>query len=220
MEWDGVRWAPDHGSYGIAEMALEILKAEADELPPFSKAKAAAETAISARKARMVVDYVETHRADFHVSYTALNAHPNLLNVTNGTVDLTTGVLSPHEPADLLTQIAGGAYLSRTYNPDVDKLTKELVPPDAVDWFQRLMGYATQGDITEELFVVFHGDGSNGKTTLVEVVKVSLGDYAAPGAVKVADRRPRQRAPHHRGRPLRHPRRVGLGDRGQLDVGD
>jgi putative DNA primase/helicase len=40
----------------------------------------------------------------------ALDADPYLLNVANGTLDLRTGQLRDHDPANLLTKICGAAY--------------------------------------------------------------------------------------------------------------
>jgi putative DNA primase/helicase len=43
---------------------------------------------------------------------------------------------------------------------------------------QRLCGYFLTGRTDEDVFVIAHGDGANGKTTLVETIKDVMGDYA------------------------------------------
>lgn len=40
-----------------------------------------------------------------------LDANPDILNTPGGMVNLTTGVVSPHNPAALITKITNGSYL-------------------------------------------------------------------------------------------------------------
>ena len=58
---------------------------------------------------------VAASRPGVAIDHEALDADPWLLNVRNGTIDLRTGQLRPHDPADLLTMQA-----AVDYDPDAD----------------------------------------------------------------------------------------------------
>jgi putative DNA primase/helicase len=54
-----------------------------------------------------------------------------------------------------------------------------------IDFVQKVIGYSLTGDVTEKGFFVFHGEGNNGKTTLLETIRAVMGDYAAVMDVEV-----------------------------------
>ncbi len=47
---------------------------------------------------------------------------------------------------------------------------------------QRVVGYAAAGVVSEEILAILYGVGANGKSTLVNAVMDSLGDYAIQAA--------------------------------------
>ena len=44
------------------------------------------------------------------------------------------------------------------------------------------MGYAATGEVSEKVFAILHGVGANGKSTLVNAIMETLGDYAKQAA--------------------------------------
>ncbi|MBK8169666.1 MAG: primase C-terminal domain-containing protein [Sandaracinaceae bacterium] len=107
---------------------------------------------------------------------------PSLLNVLNGTIDLISGELHPHERSDWLMKQAPVAYDADATCPAFEAFLAEILPDAETRAFvQRLFGYATTGLTTEHILPIFWGGGANGKTTLIEVVMNILGDYARPG---------------------------------------
>ncbi|CAG9934092.1 DNA primase family protein [Candidatus Nitrotoga arctica] len=46
-----------------------------------------------------------------------------------------------------------------------------------IDWFQRFTGYLLTGSTREQIFLFLFGNGSNGKSVLIEVLKYIVGDY-------------------------------------------
>lgn len=110
----------------------------------------------------------------------ALDRDPYLLSCANGTLDLRTGLLRPHDPDDLLS-------LGNSIEFDADaKCTRwlrfldEVFPGDAdlIAFVQRCIGYSLTGDTREHVVIILHGSGRNGKTTLVETVKQLVGTLA------------------------------------------
>lgn len=127
-----------------------------------------------------------------------LDRDPDLLNVANGTVDLRTGVLRPHDPADYITKLVPVAYRPEAQCVEWLRALEEISGglPGWVDYLQRWSGYCLTGRTTEQVFVVLWGPGGNGKGVVVGVLTATAGDYAgtaAPGllvAVKGAERHP------------------------------
>jgi putative DNA primase/helicase len=115
------------------------------------------------------------------VAPSALDVDPHLLNAANGTVDLHTGHLRPHDPADLITKVCAAAYHPSAVAPKFREFLRKIQPdPEMRDFLGRLFGHALPGVVTEHVLVVLYGIGANGKSTLTETVSKALGDYAAP----------------------------------------
>lgn len=108
----------------------------------------------------------------------AWNARPELLNCRNGTLELTSGTLRPHDPADLLTWQAGAAFDPAARHEYVDQLAELLQRDGRHDFLQRLTGSTLYGEAPNEVAVILEGEGGTGKGTLVSAVTAMLGDYA------------------------------------------
>ncbi|MGV9481263.1 DNA primase family protein [Gordonia aichiensis] len=98
------------------------------------------------------------------------DAHAYLLNVQNGVVDLRTGELGPHDPDLLFTKIAPVAYRAGAQHPDWDEALQALADEDTRDWVQAKFGQAITGQPpADDVLPILHGDGKNGKSTLLNV---------------------------------------------------
>lgn len=107
-----------------------------------------------------------------------LDQHPDLLNVRNGVIDLRTGELGPHDPELLITKLAAAEYRPGAAHP---LWTKALtaVHPDLHEWLQERFGQSATGHPpNDDRMLVNDGLGENGKTTVINAVKLVLGDYA------------------------------------------
>lgn len=120
-----------------------------------------------------------------------MDRNPWLLNVRNGVIDLRTGELRPHDPGLLITKLADVDYLGLDYvYPDWEGAVAQIAgESDArsgerhvTSFLRRWFGYCATGDISEQVFVVHWGDGSNGKSTVLGTVSAVLGDYAGTAA--------------------------------------
>jgi putative DNA primase/helicase len=49
---------------------------------------------------------------------------------------------------------------------------------DLVEYLQRIIGYCLTGDISEQKVFIFHGTGSNGKSTFIESIQALMDDYS------------------------------------------
>ena len=104
--------------------------------------------------------------------------HPDLLNVNNGVIDLATGTLHPHDAALRLTKVTSVNYTPGARSADWRKALQAL-PAEVADWLQVRFGQAATGHMTsDDVMPVLQGNGSNGKSTIVEAIRAALGDHA------------------------------------------
>lgn len=112
------------------------------------------------------------------------DAEPDLLTVQNGTVNLRTGELLPFDPAHRITKMAGATYVKEAQHPKWVKAL-EALPEVERGWMQERYGQSLTGYKTpDHRMVIGHGGGSNGKSTITNVVRAVLGQYG----VLISDR--------------------------------
>lgn len=107
----------------------------------------------------------------------AFDAHPDLLNVHNGVVDLRSGQLLAHDPDLLLTHLAGGEYLPGARSALWEKAL-QAVHTDVRAWFQQRMGQSITGHTPDDdSLIVCAGGGENGKSAVMSAVMRACGTY-------------------------------------------
>ena len=124
----------------------------------------------------------------------ALDQHPMLLNVLNGTIDLESGAIRPHEPEDYITQLVPVAFGPEAKAPTWRSFLNDIFMGNeaVIAYVQRAIGYSVTGSNAEQALFFEHGAGDNGKSTFIEAVTGVLGeDYTTPvdkEAVLAADK--------------------------------
>lgn len=109
------------------------------------------------------------------------DADPWLFNVQNGTLDLRSGQLRAHRRDDRITRLAPVAYTPGATCPRFEEFLAQVLPdPEVVAFVKRFLGYCLTGLTSEQVMLILWGEGSNGKSTLVKVLKSVLGPYAQP----------------------------------------
>lgn len=180
--WDGTRWARDLDG-AATRAAVDTVKAAYIDLPDLDR-EAQKELLADIHKCESAngLDGALRLAGDLlplAVGVQALDADPYLFNTTSGTLDLRTGQVRPHDPADLLTKVAGCGYDPVARSRLFDTFLAEVLPdPQMRAFVARLFGHAMVGRVIEHLLPIFTGVGSNGKTTLIEAVAAVFGDYA------------------------------------------
>ena len=111
--------------------------------------------------------------------HTDFDSRPSVLNLQNGTLDLETGQLTPHEATDLLSKIANVEYDPEADCPHFKQMLSWALPPEHGAFLLRYLGYALLGAPREQVFAILYGAGANGKSTLINAVSHLLGDYSA-----------------------------------------
>ena len=122
---------------------------------------------------------------DIRISSKDLDTHNNLLNCLNGVVDLETGKFYDAAPELLITRQVNAVYRPDFHNETVDKFLRDIMPDDRdLDALIRWLGYCLTGEICEQCAFFWTGDGSNGKSTLLELILNLMATYAIRLSVK------------------------------------
>jgi putative DNA primase/helicase len=180
--WNRKIWEKDNSGKIIShaiETARSIYQEARRATNLDDQAKASKHALKSQKRPRLeAMVYLAQHMVP--VSQDELDSDPWLLNVENGTVDLKTGNLLPHDPEKLITKIC-----NTELNPDakcplwMDFLSKIMDGNQTlVDFLQRVFGYSLTGVTSEQCLFILYGTGRNGKSTLLEVFKTLLNDYS------------------------------------------
>jgi putative DNA primase/helicase len=120
------------------------------------------------------------HAPGIAVKEEAFDQHDWLFNVQNGTIDLKTGTLHPHDRSQLLSTISPVKFDPRAGCPEWLKFLDRVMlgRQEIVNFMQRLFGYCASASTAEQAFVVHYGTGANGKSTALDVIKRIFGPYA------------------------------------------
>lgn len=158
------------------EKALELM-AKAEQLAKWSTKCEMATTQGAA---------IALLRKTLTIDTSQLDRDPWALNVVNGTLDLRTGLLRPHNPSDYITKLAPVEYNPQASYERFAAFVLEIMGGDTprAEFLQRWFGYCATGDVREQKLVCHVGPGANGKGTLLTAVQDVLGDYvgtAPPG---------------------------------------
>ena len=188
LVWDGKRWAKDTQAR-VMQYAKQTARSILDEARHTDdderrrKLTAWAATSENVKRLQAMLELAKSEDG-LSVEPNELNRDTWLLNVRNGTIDLRTGTLLPHDRARLITKLVPIDYdataacpLWRTF------LTRILNRDDELLGFlQVAFGYSMTGSVRERVIFLLHGKGKNGKTTLVNVLLLLAGDeeYGIP----------------------------------------
>jgi putative DNA primase/helicase len=203
LAWDGRRWA-EGSEDRVRALALDAIRqtqAAAVRLDDHRARQGNAKRdillhTIRSEDRRRIDNAVALARIlpGVEIADKALDQHPMLLNVRNGTIDLASGALRAHDPEDYLTQL-----VDVVFDPEAKAAVWEAFLKDiflgnqrVIGYVQRAIGYSATGSTAEQALFFEHGAGDNGKSTFIEAVTGVLGeDYTTPvdkEAVLAADK--------------------------------
>jgi putative DNA primase/helicase len=164
--WDGRVWQRD-GSGTLVRQEIHrmgaalTLAGKLDQAKPFLMTTRIDALMTELRSVPSV--YVEAAKFD---------AAPDLLSFRNGTVELRTGKLRPHDKRDMMTYALDINYRADAKAPRWESFMGEIFPdmPEMVPYMQRMLGYGISGYTDEQCFCVLWGKGANGKSVLTDTL--------------------------------------------------
>jgi putative DNA primase/helicase len=180
--WDGRRWRRDENGEVerraksvVRDMYLDAAKAPEDQRA------ALAGHAMRSEAAGRIRAMIELARSEpgVAISYSALDQQSRKMTVQNGTLDLWAGTLGPFDRADLSTKLVDVPFDIDAPCETWERTLGVLFGGDAelVRYVQRAVGYSLTGDTSEQCLHLCHGTGSNGKSTLLDVLAELSGEY-------------------------------------------
>lgn len=181
--WDGTRWARDESGEVMryAKATVRSLSEEAERLEGSDRDDMLKHAFRSEQANRVqAVIQLAAGEPEIFVDRDAFDAKPWLFNVENGTLDLRTGSLLEHSRDHLLTKLAPVEFDPVAACPRWERFLLDIMDGDLelVDFIQRAVGYAMTGETREHCLFFLYGQGANGKSTLLEVLRALFGDYA------------------------------------------
>jgi putative DNA primase/helicase len=115
-----------------------------------------------------------------------LDADLMKINVNNGTLTVAPSAdreedcisFHPHDPADLITKISPIDYDPKAVCPEYDTFLARVQPSESMRVFlHQWLGLSLTGDVSEQKLAYLYGNGSNGKSVLMDAVSNVAGDY-------------------------------------------
>lgn len=193
--YDGKRWDGEHGEFIARSMAQQSVVAMRDEVA-FLKSR-------DGLGMQGVADMLDAKRAWVKqsgnsnkitamlremepmccVDVNEFDQDKMMLNVQNGTLVFDPAMvevkLRPHSRDDKITNCCDVVYNKNAKAVLFKKFLKEIIPSrEKRSFIQRWLGYSMLGLTTEQVLVLFQGQGANGKSVLVDAVHELMGDYA------------------------------------------
>lgn len=201
--WNGTHWSHEDGARMAEKAAHDTARAmkmeylamihagpkEGEDPDSFEKRVGAFKKFVNAsgnsNRLTAMLTCAQTYLSKQHDE---LDAHPFLVTVDNGTLNLKPRFdedghsvidLMPHDPKHLISR-----KMNVIYDPNAkcDKFLDAfhlIMPNDNIrDFLQRFYGYSMSGSVKEQVIVCKHGQGSNGKSLLMGLLDEVFGGYA------------------------------------------
>jgi putative DNA primase/helicase len=195
LVWSGSAWRPDE-TRQVRRWAVEVAEEVATLAAELEAAAPAADDPKTAAAiARGVAKWAAQSENDRGIRGTLacaadlpgivlqggeLDADPWLLGVPNGTIDLRTGRLREARREDLITLQAGAPFDPSAKAPAWERFLGEVFggDQDVIAYVRRVAGYSLVGLTSEQILLILHGNGQNGKSTFVNALRAAFGQYA------------------------------------------
>lgn len=145
------------------------------------RAQAVGAWAKKSESAGRVAAILSLAQSQVEIDENIFDQKPMLLNFTNGTVDLATGMLLPHCKTDYITMMIAFDYDPDAKCPYFDYFRLSIMGGDTskADALLRCLGYTITGLVKEQVMFCCYGPTSaNGKSKLFDAIRGMLGDYA------------------------------------------
>lgn len=115
-----------------------------------------------------------------------IDQNRDILGFNNGILNLRTGEFRSGVPSDYVSMTTGYEYVATPPDDDMRKETEKLIEkifPDKEvrDFVMMTLASTLDGYVRDERFYVWIGTGANGKSTIADLHKKALGDYAITG---------------------------------------
>lgn len=184
LHYDGTRWRRDDTGevYRLWESTVRAIYQEAALVGTRKEREQIAAWAAKSENRSRVEAAIALARHQPQIAARAqdFDSTPWLFNVLNGTFELRSGELREHEREDMITKVAPVIYNPTAEAPKWEAMLHRIFDghEELIAFVRRFVGHALTGLTTEQVLLLLHGVGANGKSTFVEIIRTMLGDYA------------------------------------------
>jgi len=182
--WDGIRWTTEGAEAFLVQRAMKCarnIREDTHSVVDKHDKEKVLKWALHSEQAIAIREMLSLARSTPLIATTTkdFDRNPWLLNCLSGTIDLKTGDENEHGKRDLITRLCPTRY---TGEMDLDlwqEFLKTVCDGDdeLIEFLQRAVGYSLTGDTSEEKLFFVHGDTATGKSSFLEAIKSTLGDY-------------------------------------------
>jgi putative DNA primase/helicase len=179
--WNGYRWQQDAGKM-VHCWASHLTRIANEEVRHSTDFNVAAKRALAIGDSRRIDALLRIAESDHRIVIdpATLDSNPMYVSALNGIFDLETGgFLGPRQ--DYLSLLHLGCQFDESATcPRWETFLLEIMGGDTemVRFLQRLVGYTLTGYTSEQILVFLVGNGSNGKSVFLEVIRQLLGSYS------------------------------------------
>jgi len=184
MFWDSHRWKidGDGSAYRFCDDVIKEIYTEAGACVDSKDRQEWAKFAIRSDSGRGYRDmlFLASFNRAIAITSELLDVNSWLLNTQNLTIDLKTFEAREPSREDFITKTIGTSYDRAAKCPLWTKFIDRIFAGDEelIAYIKRAVGYCLTGSMAEQVFFFCHGDGSNGKSKFLAVLRGLLGDYA------------------------------------------
>lgn len=119
---------------------------------------------------------------DIAITIESFDTDNYLFNMMNGTYDLRSHIFTQHDRENMITrQVAYNYDPTRTcpqFLAFLDRIFKtQPEKTNIIRYLQKAIGYTLTGEVSQQCIFLLYGSGSNGKSTLMETLRMLMGDY-------------------------------------------
>ncbi len=179
--WNDSYWQLDdhEGIYGRAKRTIRQIHGEAGAYSDEAVRKSILRHAFDSEGVFRINALIKLAQSEHNIPISSeqLDKDDWLLNVVNGTLNLRTGQLQPHDRHNYITRIAPTGFNPNAECPRWEAFLYRSFDGDTalIHYVQKAIGYALTGDTSEQSLFFMHGDGDNGKSTFVNTISDMLG---------------------------------------------
>jgi P4 family phage/plasmid primase-like protien len=119
-----------------------------------------------------------------------LNSKKHLISFTNGVYDLLTNTFRKTKKDDFINLTVGYAYDPSASSAEVHDFLNKVLPDQSVrEYVLKKFSECLNGDIPNTNFLMFIGDGANGKSQLLNLMKLAMGEFGEKVEVTLLTRK-------------------------------
>lgn len=183
IKWNGCKWesTPEATVYQAAIKSIKAIESEGSNFPidqVMELRRWCKESQSHARLRAMVslaskLEQMNVRQSDFDNHVTGINTPAGFVSIHKGEAKMCSG-------RPLVAKVTNADFNAGKDCPRFQRFLQEVFEQDQelISWMQRALGYSILGNTDEQCLFIAYGQGANGKSTLFEVIREILGDYA------------------------------------------